>query len=81
MIINRASALVKELFSEEVERFIRVKKFKDGTLWFAVTNSAIAQTVLMKSIVMKKRLNESFEDEFVEKIRTFQEVEEKEEVH
>lgn len=79
MVINRASATIKELFPEEVNRFIRVKKFKDGVLWIAVTNAAVAQSVYLKSHHIKLSLNDSFGEQLITNVRSIQETPPKEE--
>ena len=75
LVINRASALVKEIFSEEASRSIRIKYLKKNVLWVAVNNSAVAQELQMKSHTMVKSLNESFQEELVWGVRSFQETE------
>lgn len=81
MVINRTSSLLKEVFSEEVERHIRVKRFKDGVLWLAVNNATVNQEVMLKSMMIKNTLNKSFGEEIVQKVRSFQEVQDPEEFY
>jgi hypothetical protein len=81
MVVNRASAFIKDIFPEEVSCYIRIKKFKDGVLWIAVMNSAVAQSVHMRSFQMKKELNISFGEELVKNIRNIQETPATEEYH
>lgn len=73
LVINRASSLIKEIFPEVIYRKIRVRKCKEKVLWVAVSNSAIAQELHMKSFQLKKDLNDSLGAELVTKIRSFQE--------
>ncbi|MDP2691115.1 MAG: DciA family protein [bacterium] len=81
LVINRASALIKEVFDEDVEREIRVKKFTNGVLWCSVSNASVAQSMMMKAFLMRNRLNESLGEELVKNIRTFQEDSLPEEIH
>ena len=74
MVINRASAMLKELFPEEVERHIRVKRFAKRVLWLAVPNAAVANRVQMKSHQFQVNLNQSLGEKLVQNIRTFQEI-------
>lgn len=74
MVINRASALVKELYPEEINRFIRVKKLSDKVLWIAVTNSSVSYSLQMKSFQLQKMINQSFGDLIIKNIRIIQEV-------
>lgn len=73
MVVNRASTIIKDIFSEGVSSHIRVKRFKEGVLWIAVSNSSVAQEVHFKSFVLQKELNESLRERLVIKIRSFQE--------
>lgn len=72
-VINRASALLKEVFPEEVEREIRVKKFSKGILWMSVSSSAIASEMQHRSHILKTRLNENLGKDLVKTVRSFQE--------
>lgn len=73
LVVNRASELIKEIFSEELCRHIRVKYVKNDVLWLSVSNSSVAQEVQMKSYELQRKLNESLGREMVKGIRSFQE--------
>ncbi len=78
MVINRASTIIKDFFPEEVSCYIRIKRFKDGVLWIAVTNASVAQSVHMRSFQLKKELNEAFGEDLVKNIRNMQETQSEE---
>lgn len=73
LVINRASAILKEIFSEQLNQQIRVKKFSNGVLWCTVNHSIVAQEMQLKSFQIMEKLNESLGDIVVKQIRTYQE--------
>lgn len=77
-VMNRASALIKEIFPEEVGQKIRAKRFKDGILWLSVSHSIIAHEVQLKSLELKEQLNRAFQEPIIKNIRTFQQSEQEE---
>lgn len=81
LVVNRASALIKELFPEEVQQQIRVQSFQDGVIWMAVRSAGVAHQILLKSMTLKNRINTQLDQQLVEGIRTFQEGVEPEEDH
>lgn len=72
LIKNRAGAVIKEIFPEEIAGLIRVKRFYQGMLWLAVNNSAVANEVQLKSHLLIGKINASLGEEVVKKIRSFQ---------
>lgn len=73
LVINRATAVLREIFSEQLCAQMTVKKFKDGVLWCTVTHSIVAQELQMKSATILEQLNESLGKHAVKQLRSYQE--------
>lgn len=72
LIKNRAGAVIKDVFAEEIAGYIRVKRFYQGMLWLSVSNAAVAQEVQLKSHILIGKINTSLGEEAVKKIRSYQ---------
>jgi len=79
LVLNRASAAISEVFSQQLSQQIQVKKFKNGILWCVVRHPIVAQELQMKSSLLREKINDSFGQEILKQIRSFQETADPEE--